>query len=167
MWIRNKGTRSRPNYYLIESRRFPSKQFPVQVVWRLGHNQDIRRIVRLWKSLAEDARLAKRQHVLIPERDRSNPLLMRYAKGMSLKKINQHLSKLKVGESRYLAWLSNKRERSTETMMDNPDFKAALQTLALAVSDIRRNFPVSEWPTSIRKTTKRALREIALFYRRL
>jgi hypothetical protein len=98
MWIRNKGTRNRPHYVLVESRRCTGKKFPQQkVLCYMGKCRDFQTLVNLWKILAADARNARRKNLVPDVRDKDYPLLKIHAPDLSTLEINARLR-------RYEAW---------------------------------------------------------------
>ena len=168
MWIRNKGSRAKPNFVLLDSRRVAGRRHPQQeFVCHMGPFRDFDKLIALWEMLVMAAAAAERKGIPIVERDNSNPNFKRYARGMTLTTIKKHLSKLKIAQRRYQKWLLKQNPSNSSDMMHDLEFRAVLKDLAFSVFKIRSDFPVSEWPLRIRKDVKQALREIALFYRRL
>jgi hypothetical protein len=178
MWIRNKGTRRKPKFSLVESRRVPGKKYPQQkVVCHMGKFNCFKELITLWGILAKEARAWQRKHVWLNDRDKHSPLLKQHARGLSLAEINARLKKYQKSAFRYAQHqkskeaenerkLLRKLSRSFNSLKDS-ECRSAILDLTILIYEIRRGNLIAQWRPIVRQRMKENLEEIIQFYNEL
>ena len=171
MWIRNKGTKEKPNWQLVESVRISGEQNPRQkIICQLGRFNNFEDLIRCWELLVKDARIAKRKNIPINLRDGKNQMLKKYARGMSLKEIKARLQNARYSSIRYSnhkKFIKTKKEiiQSKIGLNDNAQdktygsFVSAVLELKAAFERIKRDDQLNRLRPFVKEEVKARLKE--------
>jgi hypothetical protein len=166
MWIRNKGTPDHPIFVLVESRRVAGKKHPQQVtVCRMGKHRDFGDLIKLWETIAKDARTAQRANMTIRARNKRFPTVKTYAPELHLYQIKARLEKIREAESLYEDYLIEKAAKAEPPLI--AEHPLELFQLADLISRIRKEKLYNHWKPHWRKEVFYLLKDIARICRSL
>ena len=166
MWIRNKGTTANPIFVLVESRRVAGKKHPQQVtVCRMGKHRDFSDLIKLWETVAKDARTAQRANMTIRARNKRFPTVKTYAPELHLYQIKARLEKIREAESLYEDFLIEKAAKAEPALI--AEHPLELFQLADLISRIRKEKLYNHWKPHLRKEVFYLLKDIARICRSL
>jgi hypothetical protein len=103
MWIRNKGTKAKPRFFLVESRYMRGISPRQNIVCYLGEHDNFEDAIRLWDLVLLDYQKTFRKNPRWRKTPKEYPILMKYAKHLGIAEIKERLKKLRKSEARLSA----------------------------------------------------------------
>ena len=166
MWIRNKGTTANPIFVLVESRRVAGKKHPQQMtICRMGKHRDFGDLIKLWETVAKDARTAQRANMTVRARNKRFPTVKTYAPELHLYEIKARLKEIREAESLYEDYLFEKAAKTEPPII--VEFPTELLNLATLISSIKTLKLYNRWKPHVRKEVFYLLKDIARICRSL
>jgi len=166
MWIRNKGTPANPNFVLVQNRRVAGKKHPQQMtICRMGKHRDFGDLIKLWETVAKDARTAQRANMTIRARNKRFPTVKTYAPELHLYEINARLKEIREAESLYEDYVIEKAAKTEPPLI--AEHPLELYQLADLISRIRKDKLYNHWKPNVRKEVFYLLKDIARICRSL
>src|SRR5665213_966669 len=170
MYLRNKGTVSKPKWQIVESRRIyiDGKKTPRQkVICTFGDMKDSAKVKQRWGKILDNARTAQRRHWDIKFRNKKFPLVKQYARRMSFDEIKARHDKI-VAVVERMEWrqkgigfkkqLKIKIERGIrDDTIRTQEFSMRLTALLATMADILAYDNLKHWPIETRNRMRERL----------